>query len=128
MKNYLVYIVGAILAIGLIFWLSGAKSGPGELDTFASCLTEKGAVFYGAFWCPHCANQKALFGKSISKINYVECSTADGKGQLAVCKDKGVTNYPTWFFADNSTSTGELSLEFLSEKTSCALTRDIPTN
>ena len=30
---------------------------------------------YGAYWCPHCAHQKELFGaEAWSLIPYVECS------------------------------------------------------
>ncbi|OGG63074.1 hypothetical protein A3C21_01340 [Candidatus Kaiserbacteria bacterium RIFCSPHIGHO2_02_FULL_59_21] len=118
----------------LIFWLgilllvvAGAgmavfvRTGPGNLDGFAQCLKDKGAVFYGAFWCPHCQKQKAMFGSAAPLLPYVECSTPDGKGQLQVCKDKNVTNYPTWEFADESRLTGERALQELAEKTDCAL-------
>lgn len=94
---------------------------PGTYDTFATCLKDSGAIFYGAFWCPHCQKQKALFGTSASKLPYVECSTPDGNGQLQVCIEKEIKNYPTWVFSDGSIQTGELSLQTLSEKTSCAL-------
>ncbi|MEK7133297.1 MAG: hypothetical protein AAB771_01260, partial [Patescibacteria group bacterium] len=55
--------VGLAVAIGIYFLVS-ANSKPGKLDEFTQCLKDKGAVFYGAFWCPHCQNQKAMFGKS----------------------------------------------------------------
>lgn len=112
--------VGLAIVIG-IFFLVSANSKPGKLDEFAQCLKDKGAVFYGAFWCPHCQNQKAMFGKSAKLLSYTECSTPDGKGQLAVCKEKNVTGYPTWEFADGSRESGEVSLQKLSEKTGCQL-------
>ncbi len=96
---------------------------PGKLDSFAQCLGEKGATFYGAFWCPHCQAQKALFGKSVKLLPYVECSTPDGKGQLPICKEKKVEGYPTWVFADGSRLSGEIPLATLAEKTSCELPR-----
>ena len=95
--------------------------GPGKYDTFATCLREKGAVFYGAFWCPHCQAQKKLFGSSQKLLPYVECSTVNGAGQLQICKDKNITGYPTWDFADQSRLSGEISLSQLAEKTSCKL-------
>lgn len=111
-------IVLLILGIGgLIYY----NSQPGKLDGFASCLKAKGVVFYGAFWCPHCQNQKKLFGKSFGKLNSIECSTPDGQGQLAVCKDKNITGYPIWEFSDGSREQGELTLEKLAEKTGCNL-------
>jgi hypothetical protein len=54
-------------------------------------------------------------------LPYVECSTADGKGQLAVCKDAGVTSYPTWEFPDQTRQSGEVPLAILAEKTGCTL-------
>ena len=58
-----------------------------------------------------------MFGSAAPLLPYVECSTPDGKGQLQVCKDKNVTNYPTWEFADESRLTGERALQELAEKT-----------
>jgi len=113
-------IVGVAVISGILFLVS-ANSKPGKLDEFAQCLKDRGAVFYGAFWCPHCQNQKAMFGKSQKLLLYVECSTQDGKDQLAVCQEKKITGYPTWEFADGSEESGEVSLEKLAEKTSCPL-------
>jgi len=94
---------------------------PGKYDAFASCLSEKGAVFYGAFWCPHCQDQKKLFGTSAKLLPYVECSTPNGQGQLQVCIDKEIKGYPTWDFADGERMNAVLQLEQLAEKTSCPL-------
>ncbi len=98
-----------------------ATSGPGEYDSFAQCLAEKGAVFYGAFWCPHCNAQKKMFGSSQKLLPYVECSTADGKAQTQACIEKNVASYPTWEFADGTRLSGEIPLATLAEKTGCAL-------
>lgn len=100
---------------------------PGKYDQFATCLGEQGAKFYGAFWCPHCRNQKNMFGDSAKLLPYVECSTLDGQNQLAVCTEKNVTTYPTWEFKDGSRLTGEIPLEILAEKTSCELPSDAET-
>ena len=94
---------------------------PGTLDEFARCLKDKGATFYGAFWCPHCQNQKAMFGKSAKLLPYIECSTPDGKSQLSICKEKKIEGYPTWEFVDGLRESGEVSLNRLSEKTGCPL-------
>ncbi|MEK7194844.1 MAG: thioredoxin domain-containing protein [Patescibacteria group bacterium] len=122
MNKTSLWVLIAIVVIGGIIWLNVRDNGkPGKYDAFAQCLTDKGAVFYGAFWCPHCQNQKKMFGKSEKLLNYVECSTTDGRGQLQVCKDKNVTGYPTWEFADASRLSGEIPLENLAEKTGCVL-------
>jgi hypothetical protein len=97
-----------------------SKSAAFNIDSFAQCLKDKGAVFYGAFWCSHCQNQKKLLENS-KNMPYVECSAPDGKGQLPICNDKKIEGYPTWVFADDSRESGELSLETLSQKTGCSL-------
>lgn len=126
-KKNLMLVSGLTLAIiavvVLLYVATGGKkavSGP-DLSNFATCLADKGVEFYGAFWCPHCQAQKALFGDAVDKLPYVECSTPDGQSEVAYCVDKGVRGYPTWTFADGSRSEGELSLETLSEKSGCPL-------
>ena len=97
------FIIG-ILILGTIATAlirSGAGSAPvpaGKYDTFAQCLKDQGATFYGAFWCPHCAAEKALFGTSVHLLPYVECSTPDASGQDATCNAKQIESYPTWEF------------------------------
>jgi len=122
MKSNISWWVGGAVIIAVIIGLFVFQNtAPGKLDEFAQCLKEKGAVFYGAFWCPHCQNQKTLFGSSAKLLPYQECSTPDGKAQLQVCKDKNIEGYPTWEFSDKSRLSGEISVEQLAEKTSCAL-------
>jgi thiol-disulfide isomerase/thioredoxin len=123
MKNG-VYIFWGLIVLVIVVVLGGSffvSSKPGKLDSFAQCLKDKGAVFYGAFWCPHCQATKALFGRSAKLLPYVECSTPNGKDQLAVCKDKGVEGYPTWIFASGNRLTGELTLAQLAQETQCTL-------
>lgn len=110
--------VGIAAVAGVAIW---QNSVPGKLDGFAKCLKDKGAVFYGAFWCPHCQDEKALFGRSVKHLSYVECSTADSKGQLQICKDQKIEVYPTWKFADGTKNEGEMGLAKLAEKTGCTL-------
>lgn len=122
-KNISIIFVVLILVLGLSYFLK-KPAGPSKHDAFASCLKDKGAIFYGAFWCPHCREQKTMFGNSAKLLPYVECSTADGRSQLSICKDKGIESYPTWDF-QNGTSTervlGTVDLETLSKKTGCLL-------
>ena len=122
-KLFTSIIILSLAGLG-IFLLVSPRYSSGELDGFAQCLNEKGAIFYGAFWCPHCQSQKRLFGSSERLLNYVECSTPDGRGQLPVCQEKKVTGYPTWEFADESRLSGEIKLETLAEKTGCELPAD----
>ena len=123
-------IVIAVAVIGGLVILQTASNKeagkPGQYDALASCLGEKGATFYGAFWCPHCNNQKKAFGKSDKLLPYVECSTPDGKEQTQVCTDNQIQSYPTWIFADGTRVTGEQTPESLAKKTSCEAT--LPEN
>lgn len=125
MKTTYMYIALVIvLAVGIVF-LRNASNTSSETaltpyDTFAQCITDAGAKFYGAYWCPHCQSQKKLFNNS-KKLPYVECSTPNGQAQVQECIDKKITSYPTWIFADGSIGDGEQSLAQLSEKTSCPL-------
>lgn len=122
-----IYILVAILAFGGIIYAKNSADKVNDdpammtaLDTFAQCLTDAGAKFYGAYWCPHCQAQKKLFQNS-KMLPYVECSTPDGKAQTPICIDAKITGYPTWDLADGTRLDGEQTLETLSEKTSCAL-------
>jgi hypothetical protein len=96
-------------------------------DKFARCLAKKGATMYGAFWCPHCAEQKEMFpGSSISYLNYVECGVvgAPRTEQTPECKAREIHRYPTWLFGPGPNQErveAIQSLEQLSEKTGCPL-------
>lgn len=123
MKKF-IWILVFIALIGGVVWLIITPARPGKLDAFASCIKDSGAKFYGAFWCPHCQNQKAMFGSSAKLLPYIECSTPDGKSQLKVCTDAGIKGYPTWDFLSGTSTireSGEVSLDRLSELTSCPL-------
>lgn len=92
------------------------------LDKTAQCLVDGGAKFYGASWCSHCANQKALFKKSVKTLPYIECSTGGpGTPQTQVCIDAKIQSYPTWRFTDNTELSGEVSPLDLANKVSCSL-------
>ena len=128
MNNIKIFIsIIGLLILGIIVIVivrssnSNTPTGPGKYDDFAVCLKDKGAIFYGAFWCTHCQAQKKLFGSSQKLLPYVECSTANGQGQTQACIDKEIPSYPTWEFADGSRLNGEIPLAQLAEKTSCPL-------
>jgi thiol-disulfide isomerase/thioredoxin len=116
--------VVALAVVGIIAAAAWSRTLPGQYDAFAQCLGEKGAVFYGAFWCPHCQEQKKLFGRSAKRLPYVECSLPGGKGQTQVCIDKKITGYPTWTFADGSVVSEVMQPSTLGDKTGC----ELPTN
>jgi hypothetical protein len=114
MKNLIIVLT---LAVSLL--LVGCSSN--ALDSFAQCLTDSGAEMYGAYWCPHCTDQKAAFGESWKKVFYVECSLPNRAGQTAICAQRGIKSYPTWRFADGSERTGQVSMDDLASLTGCEL-------
>lgn len=122
MKKAIIWIIIVLAIVAGVILIAKKTSKPGAYDELAACIADSGATFYGAFWCPHCQSQKAMFGRKSAKLlPYVECSTPDGKGQKQACTDAGIEGYPTWAFADGSRLTGEIDLDVLAEKTSCPL-------
>ena len=109
----------SFIAIILLIWYFMSK--PSIYDDFAQCLTDKGAKMYGAYWCPHCQEQKALFGASWDKITYVECATPGSNEPKTECIKEGIKSYPTWEFADGSKVPAVLSLEQLGSFANCDL-------
>ena len=68
-----------------------------EARALAIHLSRTGAKMYGAFWCPHCQQQKANFGASASRLPYVECSpNGQNAPQAEECKAQHIQSYPTW--------------------------------
>lgn len=112
-----------LLASGAIAYFSrGGTAGADETYvSLAQCIKDSGAKFYGAFWCPHCQNQKKAFGAGAELLPYIECSLPDGKGQTEVCASAGVQSYPTWEFADGARVSGEIKLSSLAELTKCPM-------
>ena len=108
----------AIVAIG-IFSLSMEDPTPRRFDELAKCLTEKKVKMWGAYWCPHCQNQKKEFGDSWEFVTYTECSLPGGSGQTKECNEAGIEGYPTWEFEDGERMSGEVPLETLAEKSGC---------
>jgi hypothetical protein len=92
-----------------------------NLDGFAKCISSKGARMYGAWWCPHCAEQKEEFGYAFQYVNYTECSPEGQKTMNDTCKQAGIQHFPTWQFPDGSRKEGTLPLSELSERTGCKL-------
>ncbi|TVQ43081.1 MAG: hypothetical protein EA365_13505 [Gloeocapsa sp. DLM2.Bin57] len=77
-------------------WEVTTTSGEAEI-ALAEHLTAIGAKFYGAFWCPHCHEQKQLFGAAaLKKINYLECDPNGVNPQSQACVDAQIQSYPSW--------------------------------
>ena len=119
-----IVLLAVILAATLVFIFWPKDEVRGNYDDFAQCLTDKGVVMYGAYWCPHCQNEKRAFGNSFRLVNYVECTQETGR-----CLAEKINGYPTWIFPDPSAGSGqvakrfegEMGLEGLSEASECPL-------
>lgn len=109
-----------VSAFVLVYYL-GRRHRSRRLDAFAQCLTAKQAKMYGAFWCPHCADQKELFGSSFQYAPYVECGIKGSRAENDTCLQANVKRFPTWEFAGGERREGVLSLQTLAQKTGCAL-------
>ncbi|ESA35357.1 vitamin k epoxide reductase [Leptolyngbya sp. Heron Island J] len=72
-------------------------SGPAEV-ALAKHLQEVDAKMYGAYWCPHCFDQKQLFGQEAKKyMPYIECADDGANSQASLCRAvPEVTGFPTW--------------------------------
>lgn len=106
---------------------TGVNTSPEKITArseFAQCLKKEGATFYGAFWCPHCQDQKDMFKGAVEQLPYQECSKPN-RQQNAVCNKANIKSYPTWEFADDSRQTGVLSYTQLSEATGCEIPQEI---
>jgi hypothetical protein len=99
----------------------GLRKRGSRLDSFAQCLAAKQAKMYGAYWCPHCAEQKEMFESSFRYVLYVECGVRGSRDEAAVCKDAGIKHFPTWQFADGERREGTQPLPTLGTKTGCPL-------
>ncbi len=115
MKKTIPLLLALIIIAGVIIILTTKKSSAPQtvdpVETFAQCIKDSGSTFFGAFWCPHCNNQKALFGKKAAKmLPYQECSTADRK-QNSICR-RSLIILPARFFSRSATSCGLCILMF----------------
>ena len=119
-KYSIISVAGLIIAIALFFLLSSSGNKPSQHDSFAQCLTANGATMYGAYWCPHCADQKKMFASSFKYIDYVECAKDGKNAEPEKCDQISITSYPTWVIKGEKHS-GVLLLTQLAALTNCTL-------
>ena len=63
----------------------------------AEHLSRTGAKMYAAYWCPHCHEQKELFGKdATAKLTVIECAPDGRDSQEQLCLSKNIQGYPSW--------------------------------
>lgn len=102
------YLANSLMAFGMIsmMFLSGSgimnQRGDTRLHELAVHLENIDAKFYGAYWCPACAEQKRLFKGAKNKLPYVECSPNGPNTPMTMeCSSLGINSYPTWIINGN---------------------------
>jgi hypothetical protein len=101
-----------VLLLGLLTTASAAPAANDEQLGLSRHLKRVGALFYGAWWCPACTRQKALFGEQgAHELPYVECDRVPGdRGR---CEAALIKVFPTWDLKGKERLTGVQSLEEL---------------
>lgn len=95
----------AIMVFGLHMHFSGLfdpATGPEKPDlrALAEHLVASDSRFFGAYWCAHCQEQKAIFEASAHRLPYVECTPEGRRGPVALdCLTNDIKSYPTWLIA-----------------------------
>ena len=113
---------GLVIVLVAAAFLGGRYYRNHKYDSFAKCLATHQAKMYGLYWCPHCADQKAMFGAAFRYVPYQECAIKDKPGELApACQAAGVKLFPSWQFGTDPPKEGVFPLEELSDKTGCSL-------
>jgi uncharacterized membrane protein len=94
--------VAAAVIVALHLHYTGILGQPPEAEdptarALAVHLTSVGAKMYGAYWCPHCIEQKEIFGGAARRLPYIECATGpQGSPQAEPCRAASIRLYPTW--------------------------------
>jgi hypothetical protein len=105
-------------------------------EVLALCLSEMGAVVYGAYWCGACRMQRYQFAPFHELINYVDCYFDPEIGLLDDMKEEcqavelveedgtvhGIEAFPTWTFDENphySFFVGATDMPTLAELSGC---------
>lgn len=101
----------------LIAFGSISTANADDIDKLARCIAKSGAKYYAAWWCPYCKKQNELFGKSASRLPYVECSPRGSREVLPKCGH--IEGFPTWIFADKSKVRGVQSFQQLASLSGC---------
>ena len=126
-KTFIIVLVAVILVAGGLIFLSSRNNGVDDkgnvsvdtgstsgtvagastednaydaatIEKLAKFMTEKGMILYGAYWCPHCQDQKKEFGDAIQYIDYVECDAKGAEANPEECVAQGIEGYPTWIY------------------------------
>lgn len=96
-----------------IGWNITTTSGQSEI-ALARHLKQIGAKEYIAWWCPHCHEQKQLFGKeAYREIAQIDCAPV-AENSNRECLATNIESFPSWII-NGTTYQGVHSLEQLAE-------------
>lgn len=110
-------LIAAVAFLAAGYAASAPQAAESDYATgLARHLAATGVKFYGAYWCPHCKDQKALFGKAAALLPYIECDPRSPAGEPQVCTRANIRAFPTWDI-ENRRFEGVLSLEELARLT-----------
>ena len=118
-RNKLIW--GGIVVLFVLAYAAGWYHTNHRYDGFAKCLASKQAKMYGLYWCPHCIEQKEMFGKSFQYVPYVECAIKGSHDLAPACSAAGVKLFPSWQFGTNPPIEGVFTPQVLSSQTGCSL-------
>jgi hypothetical protein len=112
---------GGIVLLIVLVWTGFWYYRNHRYDGFAKCLASKQTKMYGLYWCPHCAEQKEMFGKAFRYVPYVECAIKGSRELAPECTAAKVNLFPSWQFGTSPPKEGVFPLNELSDKTGCSL-------
>jgi hypothetical protein len=118
-RKFLVW--GGILILLAAAYYAGWHYKNHRYDAFAQCLASKQAKMYGLYWCPHCIEQKEMFGEAFHFVPYQECAVKGSNEVAPACKVAGVKLFPSWQFGGDPPKEGVLSMDSLAIKSGCSL-------
>jgi hypothetical protein len=118
-RNKLIW--GGIVVLFVLAYAAGWYHSNHRYDEFAKCLASKQAKMYGLYWCPHCLEQKEMFGKSFQYVPYTECAIKGSHDLAPACAAAGVKLFPSWQFGANPPIEGVFPLQVLGSQTGCSL-------
>src|ERR1022692_4772518 len=112
---------GGIVVLFVVAYAAGWEYKNHRYDGFAKCLAVKQTKMYGLYWCPHCAEQKEMFGKAFQYVPYVECAIKGSRELAPACTAAKVKLFPSWQFGATPPKEGGFQMQELSDKTGGSL-------
>src|ERR1039458_1011809 len=81
---------GVVVILLAAAFIAGRYYKNHKYDNFAKCLATKQSKMYGLYWCPHCIEQKEMFGEAFHYVPYQECAIKGSSEEVPVCKMAGL--------------------------------------